>query len=107
MSEREHVSASLMELRRTSWALFCGNWHRTYEVNDLLVEAGAKLSGSMLERRLVDELVVYQAPVILGAGAADMMETAAITDMNNRYELEPVDFRRFDEDWRFVFKPRY
>ena len=79
----------------------------TYEVNDLLVEAGAKLSGSMLERRLVDELVVYQAPVILGADAADMMEINAITDMNDRYRLDLVDFRRFDRDWRFVFKPRY
>ena len=79
----------------------------TYEVNDLLVEAGAKLSGAMLERGLLDELVVYQAPVILGAGAVDMMDTAAVTDMNNRYELDLVNFRRFDEDWRFVFKPRY
>ena len=79
----------------------------TYEVNDLLVEAGAKLSGTMLERRLLDELVVYQAPVILGAGAVNMMETAAVTDMNDRYELELVDSRRFGQDWRFVFKPRY
>ncbi len=79
----------------------------TYEVNDLLVEAGAKLSGSMLQRDLIDELVVYQAPIILGAGAMDMMEIPAITAMDERYEMELVDFRRLGEDWRFVFKPRY
>lgn len=78
-----------------------------YEVNDLLVEAGAKLSASILERRLIDELVVYQAPVILGADAVDMMEIDVIKDMNNRFELDLMDHRRFDRDWRFVFKPRY
>ena len=78
----------------------------TYEVNDLLLEAGAKLTGSMLHHGLIDELVVYQAPIILGGAAVDMMETPAVTAMNERYELDLVDFRRFDEDWRFVFKPR-
>ena len=79
----------------------------TYEVNDLLVEAGAKLSGAMLAHGLVDELVVYQAPIILGAAAVDMMDTPVITDMNDRYEMELVDFCRFDQDWRFVFKPNH
>ena len=79
----------------------------TYEVNDLLVEAGAKLSGSMLAHGLIDELVVYQAPIILGSGAVDMMDTPAISNMNDRYKMDLVDFRRFDEDWRFIFKPSY
>ncbi len=79
----------------------------TYEVNELLVEAGAKLSGVMLAQGLIDELVVYQAPIILGAAAVDMMDTPVITDMNDRYKMDLVDFRRFDEDWRFVFKPSY
>ena len=78
-----------------------------YEVSDLLVEAGAKLSGSLLEHRLIDELVVYQAPVILGADAVDMMEITAIADMHNRIKLDLVDSRRFEQDWRFVFKPCY
>ena len=76
----------------------------THEVNELLLEAGAKLSGTMLARGLIDELVVYQAPVILGAAAVDMMETPAITSMNERYTLDLVDFRRFDEDWKFVYR---
>ena len=95
VDEGEYLGAVLRELALT------------YEVNDLLVEAGAKLSGTMLAHGLIDELVVYQAPVILGAAAADMMDTPVITDMSDRYELELVDSRRFDEDWRFVFKPSY
>ena len=78
----------------------------TYEVNDLLVEAGPVLSGNMLANGLIDELIVYQAPIILGADAADMMNTPAITSLDDRYELELVDYRRIEPDWRFVFKPR-
>ena len=76
---------------------------KTYEVNDLLLEAGAKLTGSMLHHGLIDELVVYQAPIILGGTAADMMELPVITVMDQRHELELVDFRRIDEDWKFVY----
>ncbi|KRB98099.1 diaminohydroxyphosphoribosylaminopyrimidine deaminase [Hydrogenophaga sp. Root209] len=39
------------------------------EVNELHVEAGSKLNGSFLREGLVDELVVYLAPKLLGAGA--------------------------------------
>ena len=79
---------------------------KTYEVNDLLLEAGAKLTGSMLHHGLIDELVVYQAPVILGGAAADMMVLPPITVMDQRHELELVDFRRIDEDWKFVYNIR-
>ena len=78
----------------------------TYEVNDLLLEAGATLTGSMLHHGLIDELVVYQAPVILGGAAADMMELPVIRAMDERHELELVDFRRIDEDWKFVYNIR-
>ena len=78
-----------------------------YEVNDLLVEAGPELSGNMLTYGLIDELVVYQAPIILGADAADMMNTPVITNLDDRYKLDLVDYRRIDADWRFVFRPRY
>jgi diaminohydroxyphosphoribosylaminopyrimidine deaminase/5-amino-6-(5-phosphoribosylamino)uracil reductase len=38
------------------------------EVNDLHVEAGHKLNGSLLREGLVDELIVYLAPRLLGPG---------------------------------------
>ncbi|MEA3291753.1 MAG: bifunctional diaminohydroxyphosphoribosylaminopyrimidine deaminase/5-amino-6-(5-phosphoribosylamino)uracil reductase RibD, partial [Pseudomonadota bacterium] len=42
------------------------------EVNEFVVEAGAVLSGAMLRRDLVDEIVVYMAPDLLGSGARGM-----------------------------------
>ena len=44
--------------------------HQCYEV---LVEAGASVAGSFLSQQLVDELVVYQAPCLLGAQARPMV----------------------------------
>ncbi|HRN77296.1 bifunctional diaminohydroxyphosphoribosylaminopyrimidine deaminase/5-amino-6-(5-phosphoribosylamino)uracil reductase RibD [Ottowia sp.] len=38
------------------------------EVNEVHVEAGHKLNGSLLRERLVDELLLYQAPLLLGEG---------------------------------------
>ncbi len=78
----------------------------SWEVNDLLLEAGAILTGSMLHYGLIDELVVYQAPVILGAAARNMMELPVINTLEQRQELQMVDCCRFDDDWRFVFRPR-
>ena len=45
--------------------------HQCY---DVLVEAGASVAGSFLSQQLVDELVVYQAPCLLGATARPMVE---------------------------------
>ena len=77
-----------------------------FEVNDLLLEAGARLTGSMLQRGLIDELVVYQAPVILGCSAIGMMDISPLTAMDQRHELGLVEHRRMDEDWKFVYKIR-
>ena len=77
-----------------------------YEVNGLLLEAGARLTGSILQRGLIDELVVYQAPVILGCSATGMMDIPPLTAMDQRHELDLVEHRRMDEDWKFVYKVR-
>ena len=44
-----------------------------YSCYDVLVEAGASVAGSFLSQRLVDELIIYQAPCLLGAQAQAMM----------------------------------
>jgi len=42
------------------------------EVNELLVECGARLAAAFLEAHLVDELILYVAPHFLGADAAPL-----------------------------------
>ena len=48
-----------------------------YQINDVLVEAGATVAASFLQQGLVDELVVYQAPCILGNNAKPMINFTA------------------------------
>jgi diaminohydroxyphosphoribosylaminopyrimidine deaminase / 5-amino-6-(5-phosphoribosylamino)uracil reductase len=63
------------------------------------VEAGSKLNGSLLREGLVDELLLYVAPSLVGAGQpfAELPEVAALT---NKYEFEFVDVCRVGEDLR-------
>ena len=48
-----------------------------YQINDGLVEAGATVAASFLQQGLVDELIVYQAPCILGNDAKPMINFTA------------------------------
>ena len=48
-----------------------------YQINDVLVEAGATVAASFLQHGLVDELIVYQAPCILGSSAKPMINFKA------------------------------
>lgn len=48
-----------------------------YQINDVLVEAGATVAASFLQQGLVDELVVYQAPCFLGNNAKPMINFTA------------------------------
>ncbi|MFU8832025.1 MAG: bifunctional diaminohydroxyphosphoribosylaminopyrimidine deaminase/5-amino-6-(5-phosphoribosylamino)uracil reductase RibD, partial [Wenzhouxiangella sp.] len=73
------------------------------DINELHVEAGPRLSGALLEAGLVDELVVYQAPVLLGAGRP-MLALPAMEKFSDRLHLELVDSRRVGPDWRFVYR---
>lgn len=75
------------------------------EVNELLVEAGASLSGALLDAGLIDELIVYIAPHVLGAGARGMFDTPLLARMAERTTLTITDVRAFGSDWRILAKP--
>lgn len=69
-------------------------------VNELLVEAGATVCGGLLEAGLVDELVIYLAPHLLGSSARGMFNVPGIGRMRDRIELEITDVRAVGADWR-------
>jgi diaminohydroxyphosphoribosylaminopyrimidine deaminase/5-amino-6-(5-phosphoribosylamino)uracil reductase len=72
------------------------------QVNDLLVEAGATLAGAMLAAGHVDELVIYQAPHIMGSATISMFNTPTWTDLADRKSLEFSDVRRVGNDTRIT-----
>ena len=72
------------------------------EVNDLLVEAGPSVSGHLLSRGLVDELVIYQAPHIMGSQTKPMFLTPEWTRLADRQVLDIVDLRCVGSDIRIT-----
>jgi diaminohydroxyphosphoribosylaminopyrimidine deaminase / 5-amino-6-(5-phosphoribosylamino)uracil reductase len=72
------------------------------EVNDVLVEAGPLLSGSLLVGGHVDELVIYQAPHMMGSETMGIFTTPGWIELNQRLQLELVDVRRVGRDTRIV-----
>jgi diaminohydroxyphosphoribosylaminopyrimidine deaminase/5-amino-6-(5-phosphoribosylamino)uracil reductase len=73
--------------------------------NEVHVEAGATLCGAFIQQGLVDEVLIYQAPVILGGGAVSPFATPRLDNMQDRVHLEWVDSRRIGKDLRLRLKP--
>jgi diaminohydroxyphosphoribosylaminopyrimidine deaminase/5-amino-6-(5-phosphoribosylamino)uracil reductase len=78
-----------------------------YEINEVLVEAGAVLNGSLLAEQLVDEILLYMAPVIMGSDARGLFEMPALQQMSQRVPLELKDVRAVGQDWRITARPVY
>ena len=70
------------------------------EINDVLVEAGPELAGHLLEKRLADELVIYQSPHIIGSETQRMFATPTLQQLSDRLQLDIFDRRRVGEDTR-------
>lgn len=70
------------------------------EINDVLVEAGPELAGHLLEQRLIDELVIYQSPHIMGSETQRMFATPTLQQLSDRLQLDIFDTRRIGADTR-------
>lgn len=75
------------------------------EVNNVLVEAGPTVAGHMLQHKLVNELVIYQAPHIMGSETRRLVETPGWQSLADRQALEITDVRRVGADTRITAKP--
>lgn len=75
------------------------------ECNEIHVECGPTLAGALLQADLVDELVVYMAPVLLGNKARGLFQLPELKRMNQRAELEILEMRAVGKDWRIKLKP--
>lgn len=72
------------------------------QMNEIHVEAGYKLNGSLLQENLVDELVVYLAPSVLGDCARGMFHLPSLDDLALQRRLELHDVSRIGPDVRIV-----
>ncbi len=77
------------------------------QVNEALLETGATLSGAMLRAGLIDELVVYMAPHLMGDGARGLFHLPGLTEMKDRVALDITDIRAVGKDWRITARCNY
>ena len=73
---------------------------REKEVNEVLLETGSTLSGEMLQAGLIDELIFYVAPPLLGPDAKGLFQLPMIENMTDRVSLNISDFRTIGQDIR-------
>jgi diaminohydroxyphosphoribosylaminopyrimidine deaminase / 5-amino-6-(5-phosphoribosylamino)uracil reductase len=77
------------------------------DLNEVHVEAGARLNGALLQAGLVDELVVYVAGAIIGDPARGMFErTAPLVSLRERVELSWTSVEHIGNDLRIVARVR-
>lgn len=74
------------------------------QCNEVLVEAGATLAGSFLRRGLLDEIIVYMAPKLLGSSARPLFDLPLNT-MAAALPLKIQDMRAVGDDWRMTIVP--
>jgi diaminohydroxyphosphoribosylaminopyrimidine deaminase/5-amino-6-(5-phosphoribosylamino)uracil reductase len=76
------------------------------QVNELLVECGAGLAGALLAAGLVDELLLYLAPTLLGRGARPLADLEAPASMAGRLQFSIVERQDVGGDLLLRLRPR-
>ena len=72
------------------------------EINEVHVEAGFRLNGSLVREGCVDELLVYFAPGLIGDKALGMFELPELTELSGRRALKIHDVRMIGPDIRVL-----
>ena len=73
-------------------------------INELHVEAGFRLNGSLLREGCVDEVLLYLNPSLLGASSQGIADLAA-SSLEGRTRLRILSLERFGEDLRILARP--
>ena len=77
-----------------------------YSCSEVLVEAGSELSGSFIREGLVDELVIYIAPKILGSDAKGLLDISGLESLSESLNFEILDVEAIGSDIRVRAIPR-
>jgi len=79
---------------------------KTMGVNSLYAEGGAGLAGELLDTGSVDRLIIFQSPVVLGAGALGAFDRTGSFSLEQASRLRVVRQRRFGDDDMTIYALR-
>ncbi|MFI4954713.1 MAG: bifunctional diaminohydroxyphosphoribosylaminopyrimidine deaminase/5-amino-6-(5-phosphoribosylamino)uracil reductase RibD [Gammaproteobacteria bacterium] len=82
--------------------LFIMDWLASQEINEILVEAGPRLTGALSQAGLVDEWMIYLAPKFLGPDARPLVQLTELTDLSQALELEYMEYKQIGKDLRII-----
>ena len=77
---------------------------QNHQCYDILVEAGASVVASFLAQGLVDEVIVYQAPCLLGTTARAMVDLT-LERLSEQLSFEFVSVEKLGNDLKLILKP--
>lgn len=80
---------------------------KNFNIDQVLIECGSKLASSFLKQRKVNELVLYQAPKIMGGDSFSMFGPMGYTNMNEVIKLSILDITSIGEDLKTVYEVKY
>lgn len=72
------------------------------EMNAILLEAGSRLCGTMLDQGFVDEIIVYMAPDLIGSNARDMFSIPGIEKLSDKVKLEYKEVIQIGRDLKIT-----
>lgn len=76
------------------------------QINDVWVECGSQLSGSLIQANLVDEIILYQAPMLLGNHARGLFDLADLTTLADASLWKFTEVTPVGNDLRLILRPR-
>ena len=77
------------------------------EINELLVESGSTLVGSLIDKKLADEMIIYIAPHLLGESSKGLAKLDSISTMQDRINFQICQTRKVGQDIKLQLKPQY
>ncbi len=101
-SALEHAGVALLHAATLPHALRA---LRGRGIHSLLVEGGAGLASSFVEEALVDRLIIFRAPLILGGGALGAFAAAPTATIDGAPRWKVLETRRFGDDEMTVYAP--
>lgn len=76
-------------------------------INEVHTECGSKLAGGLLKAQLVDEMIVYMAPKLLGAQSKSLLDFGELTQMDQAIDVTIQDMTKIGQDLKLQCRPLY
>jgi diaminohydroxyphosphoribosylaminopyrimidine deaminase/5-amino-6-(5-phosphoribosylamino)uracil reductase len=98
----EHTGVTLLHAATTRDALIA---LRERGIRSVLVEGGAVLASTLLQEALVDRLVIFRAPLVLGSGALNAFGAVPPTRVGEAPRWRLIRSQRFEDDEMTIYAP--